>query len=57
VSMRGDRYGQFPFERFEVFTTVTMQNAVFWDVTGQSAGSSIADFSTLKIGAICSSET
>jgi hypothetical protein len=29
VSMRGDRYGQFPFERFEVFTTVTMQNAVF----------------------------
>jgi hypothetical protein len=57
--------------RFEVFTAVTMKNAVFWDLTpsrpclnsrfGQEApahaGSSPADFSTLKMEAIRSTET
>jgi hypothetical protein len=55
--------------RFEVFTAVTMKNAVFWDVALCSssvkrclqppahAGSSLADFSTLKMEAIRSSET
>jgi hypothetical protein len=57
------------FVRFEVFTTVTMKNAVFWDVAlcrycvnrrlqkPAHAGSSLADFSTLKMEAIRSSET
>jgi hypothetical protein len=68
--------------RFDVFTAVTMKNAIFWDVascrpcvnrrfggtfrlhlqdcslqTPAYAGSSLADFSTLKIEAIRSSET
>jgi hypothetical protein len=63
--------------RFQVFTAVTMKNAVFWDVAPcrssvnrrfgwtyrlhlqppAHAGSSLADFSTLKMKAIRSSET
>jgi hypothetical protein len=60
--------------RFEVFTAVTMKNAVFWDVAPcrsfvnrrfggtwlqppAHAGSSLTDFSTLKMEAIYSSET
>jgi hypothetical protein len=44
--------------RFEVFTAVTMKNAVFWGVAPPShAGSSLADFSTLKMEAIRSFET
>jgi hypothetical protein len=67
--------------RFEVFTAVTMKNAVFWDVAQcrycvnrsfggtyrlhlqgslqppAHAGSSLADFSTMKIEAISSSKT
>jgi hypothetical protein len=50
--------------RFEVFTAVTMKNAVFWDVppcrscvAPDHAGSSLADFSILKMDAIRSSET
>jgi hypothetical protein len=42
--------------RFEVFTSVTMKNAVFWDVTAD-VGSSLADFSTLNMEAIRSFET
>jgi hypothetical protein len=51
-------------ERFEVFNAVTMKNAVFWDVAScrwlqppAHAGSSLADFSTLKMEAIRFSET
>jgi hypothetical protein len=47
--------------RFEVSTAVTMKNAVFWDLAPcrscVNAGSSLADFSTLKIEEIRSSET
>jgi hypothetical protein len=55
--------------RFEVFTAVTMKNVVFWDVAlcrscfnqhlepPAHAGSPLADFSTLKMEAIRSSET
>jgi hypothetical protein len=55
--------------RFEVFNAGTMKNAVFWDVAPCGscvnrrlqpqihAGSSLADFSTLKMEAIRSSET
>jgi hypothetical protein len=49
--------------RFEVFTAVTMKNAVFWDVAPwwlqppAHAGSSLVDISTLKMEAILSSET
>jgi hypothetical protein len=54
---------------FEVFTAVTMKNAVNWDVAScrscernrlqlpAHADSSLADFSTLNMEAICSSET
>jgi hypothetical protein len=60
--------------RYEVFTAVTMKNAVFWDVAPcrycvnrrfrgtyrlllpVHAGSSLADFSTLKMEALHSSE-
>jgi hypothetical protein len=42
---------------FEVFTAVTMKNAVFWGVVAAHAGSSLADFSTLKMDAIRSSQT
>jgi hypothetical protein len=45
--------------RFEISTAVTIKNAVFWDVSLQPpahAGSSLADFSTLKMEAISSSE-
>jgi hypothetical protein len=59
------------FVRFEVFTAVIMKNAVFWDVaawracvnrrsqggSAAHAGFSLADFSTLKMEAILSSET
>jgi hypothetical protein len=38
------------YVRFEVFTAVTMKNAVFWDVAPCRSGSSLADFSTLKFG-------
>jgi hypothetical protein len=45
----------------EVFTAVTMNNAVFWDKAPcrscAHAGSSLADFYTLKMEAIRSSET
>jgi hypothetical protein len=41
--------------RFEVFTAVTMKNAVFWDVA--HAGSSLTDFSALKMEAIRACET
>jgi hypothetical protein len=71
------RRGQIPYVGFEVFTAVTMKNAVFWGVApckcgrlnrrfGGSyrllqlpahAGSSLADFSTLKMEAIRSSKT
>jgi hypothetical protein len=44
------------YVRFEVFTAVTMKNAVFWQPPAH-AGSSFADFSTLKMEAIRSSET
>jgi hypothetical protein len=55
--------------RFEVFTAVTMKNVVFWDLTPcrfcvnrslqppAYAGSSLADFFTLKMEEIRSSET
>jgi hypothetical protein len=44
--------------RFEVFTAVTMKNAVFWDMALPAhAGPSLAEFSTLKMGAIYFSET
>jgi hypothetical protein len=48
---------------FEVFTVVTMKNAVLWDVAPcrlqppAHAGSSLADFSTLNMEAIHSTET
>jgi hypothetical protein len=52
---------------FEVFTALTMKNAVFWDVAlcrscdnlqpPAHACSSLADFSTLKMEAMLSSET
>jgi hypothetical protein len=50
------------YVRFEVYTAVTMKNAVFWDVAAVcshllNAGSSLADFSPLKMEAIRSSET
>jgi hypothetical protein len=53
------------FVRFEIFTAVTMKNAVFWDVAPcisrlqppAYAGPSLADFVTLKMEAIRSSET
>jgi hypothetical protein len=55
------------YVRFEVFTAVTMKNDVFSDVppcrscvnrrTPAHAVSSLADFSTLKMEAIRSSET
>jgi hypothetical protein len=52
------------YVRFEVFTAMTMKNAVVWDVVPCSscvnrpahAGSSLADFSTMKMEAIRSSE-
>jgi hypothetical protein len=46
--------------RCEVFTAVTMKNVVFWDVASCRScvnRSSLADFSTLKMEAIRSSET
>jgi hypothetical protein len=47
--------------RFEVFTEVNVENAVFWDVCSLQppahAGSSLAGFSTLMMEAIRSSET
>jgi hypothetical protein len=43
--------------RFEVFTVVTVKNAVLWDVGPAHAGSSLSDFSTLKMEAIRFSET
>jgi hypothetical protein len=46
--------------RFEAFTAVTMKNVVIWDVAlcrSAHAGSPLADFSTLKMEAIRSSET
>jgi hypothetical protein len=62
-----------PFVRFEAFTAVTMKNVVFWVVAlcrscvnrcfggtfclHLRAGTSIADFTPLKMEAICSSET
>jgi hypothetical protein len=48
------------YVRFEVFTAVTVKNVVFWGValhTPADAGSPFADFSTLKMEAIRSSET
>jgi hypothetical protein len=46
------------FVRSEVFTAVTMKNAVFWGVAPPAhVGSSLADFSTLKMEAIRFSET
>jgi hypothetical protein len=54
------------YVRFEVFTAVTMKNAVFWDVAlcrscvnrPAHAGSSLANlFSTLKMEVIRYSET
>jgi hypothetical protein len=56
----------FKYVGFEVFTSVTMKNAVFWNVAPcrscemllpAHVGSSLADFSTLKMEAIRSSET
>jgi hypothetical protein len=49
--------------RFEAFTAVTVKNVVFWDVAlcrlqpPARTGSSLADFSTLKMEAIRSFET
>jgi hypothetical protein len=46
--------------KFEVFTAVTMKNAVFWDVAlhpPSLTGFSLADFSTLKMGVVHSSKT
>jgi hypothetical protein len=56
------RYEYFSFVRFEIFTAVTVKIAAFWDVAPcrlqppAHAGSSHADFSTLKMEAIRSSE-
>jgi hypothetical protein len=53
------------FVRFEAFTVVTMKNVVFWDVAlcrscvdpPANASASLANFATLKMEAIRSSET
>jgi hypothetical protein len=61
-----DCYPELPsiYVRFEVFRAVTMKYAVFWDVEPCSfckppacAGSSLTDFSTLKMEVIRSTET
>jgi hypothetical protein len=45
------------YVRFQVFTAVTMKNVVFCLQPPAQPGSSLADFSTLKMEAIHSSET
>jgi hypothetical protein len=43
--------------RFEVFTTVTVKNAVFWDVRARNQREQVAAVCSLKMEAIRSSET
>jgi hypothetical protein len=45
------------YVRIDVFTAVTMKNAVFWDMPPAQADCTLADLSTLKMEAISSSET
>jgi hypothetical protein len=49
------------YVRFEAFTAVTMKNVIFWDValcrSCVGASASLANFATLKMEAIHSSET
>jgi hypothetical protein len=51
-------FGQLNVSISEFVSVIILKNAVFWDlVPGRSSVSSLADFSTLKIEAISSSET